>query len=105
MERQVIIEDNQAMESPRYSGNRSESMVVKGFTNSSYGERSIRALTATKARAPVLGGTFGAWGGLYSTFHCGVQGVRKEDTYNASMWVQDTSSNYSLTQLELLLVS
>ncbi|KAA8565443.1 hypothetical protein EYC84_009303 [Monilinia fructicola] len=35
---------------------------VKGFRNSPYGERRIGALTAIKARAPVLGGNFGVWG-------------------------------------------
>jgi len=37
---------------------------VKGFRNSPYGERRIGAVTALKARAPVLGGNFGVWGGL-----------------------------------------
>jgi hypothetical protein len=33
-------------------------------------------------RAPVLGGNFGVWGGLFSTFDCAVKGVRKkEDAY------------------------
>lgn len=60
---------------------------VKGFRNSPYGERRIGALTAIKARAPVLGGNFGVWGGLFSTFDCAVKGVRhKEDPYNASMY-------------------
>lgn len=59
---------------------------VKGFRNSPYGERRIGALTAIKARAPVLGGNFGVWGGLFSTFDCAVKGIRKkEDPYNASM--------------------
>lgn len=40
---------------------------IKGFRNSPYGERRIGALTAIKARAPVLGGNFGVWGGLFST--------------------------------------
>jgi len=32
----------------------------------------------------VLGGNFGVWGGLFSTFDCAVKGVRhKEDPYNA----------------------
>jgi Tim17/Tim22/Tim23/Pmp24 family len=60
---------------------------VKGFRNSPYGERRIGALTAIKARAPVLGGNFGVWGGLFSTFDCAVKGVRKkEDPYNASAY-------------------
>lgn len=59
---------------------------IKGFRNSPYGERRIGALTAIKARAPVLGGNFGVWGGLFSTFDCAVKHIRKkEDPYNASM--------------------
>lgn len=59
---------------------------VKGYRNSPYGERRIGAITAIKARAPVLGGNFGVWGGLFSTFDCAVKGIRKkEDPYNASM--------------------
>jgi hypothetical protein len=45
-------------------------------SNSPYGERRIGALTAIKARAPVLGGNFGVWGGLFSTFDCAVKGIR-----------------------------
>ncbi|KAL9074583.1 MAG: hypothetical protein Q9161_002175 [Pseudevernia consocians] len=57
---------------------------VKGYRNSPYGERRIGALTAIKARAPVLGGNFGVWGGLFSTFDCAVKGIRKkEDPWNA----------------------
>ena len=60
---------------------------VKGFRNSPYGERRIGAITAIKARAPVLGGNFGVWGGLFSTFDCAVKGIRKkEDPYNASRY-------------------
>ncbi|EEQ32139.1 mitochondrial import inner membrane translocase subunit TIM17 [Microsporum canis CBS 113480] len=60
---------------------------VKGFRNSPYGERRIGAITAIKARAPVLGGNFGVWGGLFSTFDCTVKGIRKkEDPYNASFF-------------------
>ena len=60
---------------------------VKGFRNSPYGERRIGAITAIKARAPVLGGNFGVWGGLFSSFDCAVKGIRKkEDPYNASAY-------------------
>jgi import inner membrane translocase subunit TIM17 len=59
---------------------------IKGFRNSPYGERRIGAITAVKMRAPVLGGNFGVWGGLFSTFDCAVKGIRKkEDPYNAIM--------------------
>ena len=57
---------------------------VKGFRNSPYGERRIGALTAIKARAPVLGGNFGVWGGLFSCFDCAIKGIRKtEDPWNS----------------------
>lgn len=57
---------------------------IKGFRNSPYGERRIGAITAIKMRAPVLGGNFGVWGGLFSSFDCAVKGIRKkEDPYNA----------------------
>ncbi|KAH8151038.1 uncharacterized protein LAJ45_04739 [Morchella importuna] len=57
---------------------------IKDFRNAPPGERRIHALTAIKARAPILGGNFGVWGGLFSTFDCAVKGVRqKEDPYNA----------------------
>lgn len=57
---------------------------IKGFRNSPYGERRIGALTAIKMRAPVLGGNFGVWGGLFSTFDCAVKSYRqKEDPWNA----------------------
>ena len=67
---------------------------VKGFRNSPYGERRIGALTAVKARAPVLGGNFAVWGGLFSTFDCAIKGLRKkEDPYNASTWFPPTSAS------------
>ena len=83
---------------PHYQDNQLSSLVyqgiggavwhgVKGYRNSPYGERRIGALTAIKARAPVLGGNFGVWGGLFSTFDCAVKGFRKkEDPWNASMF-------------------
>lgn len=37
-----------------------------------------------KARAPVLGGNFAVWGGLFSTFDCTLKGLRqKEDPWNS----------------------
>ncbi|BFZ61284.1 Dolichyl-phosphate-mannose--protein mannosyltransferase 1 [Saitoella coloradoensis] len=57
---------------------------IKGWRNSPMGERRIGALAAIKARAPVLGGNFGVWGGLFSTYDCAVKGIRhKEDPWNA----------------------
>lgn len=57
---------------------------IKGFRNSPYGERMTGSLSAIRARAPVVGGNFGVWGGLFSTFDCAVKGIRKkEDAWNA----------------------
>ncbi|CAO3682943.1 unnamed protein product [Umbelopsis ramanniana] len=57
---------------------------VKGAKNSPRHERAIGAVTAMKARAPVLGGNFAVWGGLFSTFDCALKGVRqKEDPWNS----------------------
>lgn len=37
---------------------------------------------AIKARAPVLGGNFGVWGGLFGTYDCAVKSIRqKEDPW------------------------
>lgn len=47
------------------------------------GERLVGALSSIKARAPVTGGNFGVWGGMFSTFDCAVKGYRqKEDAWN-----------------------
>ncbi len=48
------------------------------------GERFVGAISSMKARAPVTGGNFGVWGGMFSTFDCAVKGWRqKEDAWNA----------------------
>ena len=52
---------------------------IKGFRNSPYGERSYGAFNAARTRAPVVGGNFGVWGGLFSTFDCAVKGARKKE--------------------------
>ena len=57
---------------------------IKGARNSPRGERLPGSFAAIKARAPVLGGNFGVWGGMFSSFDCAVKGVRqKEDSWNA----------------------
>ncbi|KAJ1498430.1 Mitochondrial import inner membrane translocase subunit Tim17-A [Coelomomyces lativittatus] len=48
------------------------------------GERFHGAFTAMKLRGPVVGGGFGIWGGLFSTFDCAFAGLRqKEDAWNS----------------------
>lgn len=57
---------------------------IKGARNSPRGERLPGSLSAIKARAPVLGGNFGIWGAMFSSFDCAVKGYRqKEDPWNA----------------------
>ncbi|POW05593.1 hypothetical protein PSHT_10712, partial [Puccinia striiformis] len=57
---------------------------VKGMRNSPKGDRLTGSLAAIKARAPVVGGNFGVWGGMFSSFDCLVKGYRqKEDPWNA----------------------
>lgn len=48
------------------------------------GERFTGAMSVIKSRAPVTGGNFGVWGGMFSTFDCAIKGWRqKEDAWNA----------------------
>jgi len=57
---------------------------IKGARNSPRGERFTGALSVIKSRAPVTGGNFGVWGGMFSTFDCAIKGWRqKEDGWNA----------------------
>lgn len=57
---------------------------VKGARNSPRGARFAGAIDAVKMRAPVLGGSFAIWGGMYSLYDCGLQGIRgKEDPWNS----------------------
>ncbi|KAJ3803199.1 mitochondrial import inner membrane translocase subunit [Lentinula aff. detonsa] len=57
---------------------------IKGARNSPRGERFVGAMSSMKARAPVTGGNFGIWGGMFSTFDCAIKGIRqKEDAFNA----------------------
>jgi len=56
---------------------------IKGARNSPRGERFVGAMSMIKARAPVTGGNFGVWGGMFSTFDCVFKGYRqKEDAWN-----------------------
>ncbi|OMH83217.1 Mitochondrial import inner membrane translocase subunit tim17 [Zancudomyces culisetae] len=57
---------------------------IKGGRNSPQGERFRGAMAAMRARGPVLGGNFGIWGGMFSTFDCAMKGLRKkEDPWNS----------------------
>ena len=55
-----------------------------GARNSPRGERLIGSIQGVKARAPVVGGNFAVWGGLFSTFDCSLVAIRrKEDPWNS----------------------
>ncbi|KAJ3095665.1 Mitochondrial import inner membrane translocase subunit Tim17-A [Phlyctochytrium bullatum] len=56
----------------------------KGYRNSPRGERFPGALASIKARAPVLGGNFAVWSGLFNASDCTLAYLRgKEDSWNA----------------------
>jgi len=60
--------------------------AIKGFRNAPAGmtHRFGGSLTAIKARAPIIGGQFAVWGGLFSTIDCSLIKMRgKEDPWNA----------------------
>jgi len=60
--------------------------AIKGFRNAPRGmsHRMTGSMTAIKARAPVIGGNFAVWGGLFSTIDCSLIKMRgKEDPWNA----------------------
>jgi len=56
----------------------------KGWRSSPKGFKKIGAYSAMRKRAPVLGGNFAIWGGIFSTFDCiFAYGRGKEDISNA----------------------
>jgi len=60
--------------------------AIKGFRNSPAGisHRMNGSLMAIKTRAPIIGGNFAVWGGLFSTIDCSLIKMRgKEDPWNA----------------------
>jgi len=60
--------------------------AIKGFRNSPAGmsHRLTGSMTAIKTKAPVIGGNFAVWGGLFSTIDCSLIKLRgKEDPWNA----------------------
>lgn len=58
----------------------------KGYRNSPRGDRLVGSLTSIKARAPVLGGNFAVWSGLFNAGDCTLAHIRgKEDAWNPIM--------------------
>jgi len=59
---------------------------VKGYRNAPKHSRIAGALAAARVRAPILGGNFGVWGGLFAVFDCSLAyGRGVEDPWNAIM--------------------
>lgn len=57
---------------------------VKGWRNSPAGSAWSGAVEQLKVRAPIVGGNFAVWGGLFAVFDCSLSGVRqKEDPWNS----------------------
>nr|QBH73032.1 mitochondrial import inner membrane translocase subunit tim17 [Nicoletia phytophila] len=59
---------------------------IKGFRNAPSGmrRRMLGSLTAIKQRAPIIGGNFAVWGGMFSTIDCTLVHIRKkEDPWNS----------------------
>ncbi|KAJ3586684.1 hypothetical protein NHX12_013080 [Muraenolepis orangiensis] len=60
--------------------------AIKGFRNAPVGvrHRLKGSVSAVRIRAPQIAGSFAVWGGLYSTFDCGMLRLRgKEDPWNS----------------------
>ena len=73
-----------AKNSPKVKKKKKKKGVDTSIKTLFQGERLVGAVSAMKARAPVLGGNFAVWGGLFSTFDCGLKGIRqKEDPWNS----------------------
>ncbi|XP_021741407.1 mitochondrial import inner membrane translocase subunit TIM17-2-like [Chenopodium quinoa] len=57
---------------------------IKGAYNSPKGERFLGGASTVRMSAPRTGGGFAVWGGLFSTFDCGMVYIRqKEDPWNS----------------------
>jgi len=59
---------------------------IKGFRNapSGWARRATGSLVAIKSRAPIIGGNFAVWGGMFSTIDCTLVHLRKkEDPWNS----------------------
>lgn len=57
---------------------------IKGARMAPAGARLAGSLSAVQARAPVLGGQFAIWGGIFACFDCTLTSLRqKEDPWNS----------------------
>lgn len=57
---------------------------LRGYRTSPRGQKFAGAISAMKQRAPVTGGSFAVWGGMFSAFDCTLIALRgKEDPWNS----------------------
>lgn len=59
---------------------------IKGFRNapSGWAQRYRSSIVAVRQRAPIVGGNFAVWGGMFSTIDCTLVHLRKkEDPWNS----------------------
>ncbi|CAG0915273.1 unnamed protein product [Notodromas monacha] len=62
--------------------------IFRGFRNAPSGmnRRLLGSLLAVKERAPIIGGSFAIWGGMFTTLDCSLAHLRgKEDPWNSIM--------------------
>jgi import inner membrane translocase subunit TIM17 len=59
--------------------------LIMGWRNAPRGMRVTSLIQSVKARAPALGGSFAAWGGLYSGFECSLSWARRKEDYKSSI--------------------
>ena len=58
--------------------------MISGMRNSPKGMKFYGGIQTVALKAPVTGGAFAVWGGLFATFDCGLASVRRtEDSWNA----------------------
>ncbi|XP_054156084.1 mitochondrial import inner membrane translocase subunit Tim17-B-like [Oppia nitens] len=60
--------------------------AIRGFRNAPQGvnRRLLGSWSAIRSRAPIIGGNFAVWGGLFSTIDCSLVHIRKkEDPWNS----------------------
>ena len=58
--------------------------ALKGYRHAPAGQRMKGISSAVRVRAPIIGGNFAAWGGMFSGFDCLLQEIRrKEDPWNS----------------------
>mmetsp|Transcript_27890 Transcript_27890/g.34425 ORF Transcript_27890/g.34425 Transcript_27890/m.34425 type:complete len:231 (+) Transcript_27890:108-800(+) len=58
--------------------------IIRGAWNAPSNSRMVGSLNACTARAPLLGGQFAVWGGLFACCDCSLTAIRrKEDPWNS----------------------